>query len=393
MKTKQLYDNYVIGCYTKTPLVIRKGKGSYVWDDTGNKYLDLFPGWGVNGLGHCHPAVTKAIKQQAAKLQHVPNNYYNECQGKLAQLLIKHSFPGKCFFCNSGAEANESAIKLARRYGDGTGRYEIITTLNSFHGRTMATITATGQPKYQKGFGPLVPGFKHVPFGDLEAMKQAITDKTIAILIEPIQGEGGVNVASKEYMQGIKNLCNNNSLLLLFDEVQTGIGRTGTMFGYQQYGIEPDVISLAKALGGGFPIGAIIVKEAISGVLVPGTHASTFGGNPLACAAGVATIETIEQKQLLKKTQQLGKYLFKQLNKLKKDFPKIVKEIRGMGLMVGIDLHIPGADIITKCMGKGLLMNCTHDTVLRFLPALTVKKQELKQGLDILREIFENYEN
>lgn len=390
LDTKKLYDNYVIGCYTKTPLVITKGKGSYVWDSTGKKYLDLFPGWGVNGLGHCPPAVVKAIKKQAATLIHVPNNFYNELQGKLAELLIKHSLPGKCFFSNSGAEANEGAIKLARRYGDATRRFEIVTALKSFHGRTLTTVSATGQQKYQKGFGPLIPGFKHIPFGDINALNEAITPKTIALMIEPIQGEGGINIALKEYWQQVTNLCQEKSLLLILDEVQTGIGRTGKMFAYQNYDLSPDIITLAKALGGGFPIGGMIVKEKYADVLVPGTHASTFGGNPLACAAAIAAIETIEKKHLLARTEKLGKYFRKQLQKLKKEFPQLVKEIRGQGMMWGLELNIPGADIVNECLENGLLINCTQNTTIRFLPALTVTKQQLKAGIEILREVLKS---
>lgn len=386
--TKQLYDKYVIGCYTKTPLVIIKGKGSYIWDSTGKKYLNLFPGWGVNGLGHCHPAVVKAIRKQAGRLIHVPNNFYHPLQGRLAELLVKHSFPGKCFFSNSGAEANEGAIKVARKFGNTSGRYEIITALQSFHGRTLTTISATGQKKYQQGFEPLVPGFIHVPFADLAALKTAISPKTIAVMLEPIQGEGGINIAPAEYLQAVKNLCTEHSLLLIMDEVQTGIGRTGKMFGYQVHGVQPDIITLAKALGGGFPIGAMIVSEKYADVLVPGTHASTFGGNPLACATAIAVIETIEKENLLVTTAKLGQYFNQQLSKLACDFPTIIKEIRGRGLMWGIELHIPGADIITACLARGLLLNCTQNSVIRFLPALTVTKKQLKTGVKILRDVL-----
>ncbi len=386
--TKQLYDSYVIGCYTKTPLVITKGKGSYIWDSSGKKYLNLFPGWGVNGLGHCHPAVVRAIRKQAGRLIHVPNNFYIPQQGRLAELLIKHSFPGKCFFSNSGAEANEGAIKVARRFGSASGRYEIITALQSFHGRTLTTISATGQKKYQKGFEPLVPGFKHVPFADINALQAAITPKTIAIMIEPIQGEGGINIASPEYLQAVRRLCDEHSLVLIMDEVQTGIGRTGKMFGYQVHGVQPDIITLAKALGGGFPIGAMIVAEKYADVLVPGTHASTFGGNPLACAAAIAAIETIEKKNLLTQAAKLGQYFNRQLSKLSRDFPTIIKEIRGRGLMWGIELQRPGTEIVAQCLQRGLLINCTQNTVIRFLPALTVTKKQLKAGVKVLREVL-----
>lgn len=388
MNTIDLYNKYVINCYTKNPLVIVKGKGSWVWDSNGKKYLDLFPGWGVNGLGHCHPAVIRAIKKQAKKLMHVPNNYYNEPQAKLAQLLIENSFKGKCFFCNSGAEANEGAIKLARRYGSQNGKFEIITCHNSFHGRTLATLTATAQKKYQEGFEPLPHGFKYVPFGDITALRSAICPHTIAVLIEPIQGEGGIQTAPREYFQQLRILCNEQKLLLIFDEVQTGMGRTGELFCYKHFGIEPDIITLAKALGGGMAIGAFIVKEYLTGVLTPGTHASTFGGNPLACSAGIAVIETIKKYSLLNSTKLLGDYLKKQFLELHKKFPHLIKEVRGMGLMWGIDLHKPGSEIVKKCMENGLLINCTHDTVLRIMPAMTVTRRELKKGLKILTLIL-----
>lgn len=386
-----LYNKYIISCYTKNPLVIIRGKGSWVWDSSGKKYLDLFPGWGVNGLGHCHPSIIRAVKKQVKKLIHVPNNYYNEPQGRLAQLLIENSFQGKCFFCNSGAEANESAIKLARKYGNQTGRYEIITCENSFHGRTIATITATGQKKYQEGFEPLLPGFKYVPYGDIIAIKNAISGQTIAILIEPIQGEGGIQTAPPEYFQQLRVVCNEKKLLLIFDEVQTGIGRTGEIFCYKHFGIEPDIITLAKALGGGISIGAIIVKEYLSTVLTPGSHASTFGGNPLSCNTGIAVIETIKKYSLLIRTKKLGDYLKKQFSGLAKKFPSLIKEVRGMGLMWGIELHRSGSEIVKRCMEDGLLINCTHENVLRIMPAMTVKKRELKLGLKILTSVLKDY--
>lgn len=387
-KIINLYNKYVIGSYTRNPVAIVRGRGSWVWDADGKKYLDLFPGWGVNGLGHCHPAVVKAVKKQAKTLMHVPNNYYIEPQAKLAKLLIENSFPGKCFFCNSGAEANEAAIKLARKYGNQNGKNEIITCFNSFHGRTLATITATAQPKYQQGFEPLIPGFKYIPYGDISAARKAITPTTIAIMLEPIQGEGGIQVASREYFQQLRVLCNEQKLLLIFDEVQTGMGRTGEMFCYKNFGVEPDIITLAKALGGGLAIGAIIAKEYLAGALSPGTHASTFGGNPLACEAAIAVIETVQKYSLLNKTQEYGKYLKNQLLEMAKTFPAIIKEVRGMGLMLGVELHIPGAEIVKKCMEKGLLINCTHNNILRIMPGMTVTKSELDTGLEILKKVI-----
>lgn len=389
--TIDLYNKYIIPCYTKNPVVIVRGKGSLVWDNAGKRYLDLFPGWGVNGLGHCHPGVVNAVKKQAKKLIHVPNNYYIEPQARLAQLLIGNSFPGKCFFCNSGAEANEAAIKITRKYGNQNNRYEIITCDNSFHGRTLATITATGQKKYQEGFEPLVPGFKYVPFGDITGLRNAISPHSIAVLIEPIQGEGGIQTAPKEYFQQLRLLCNEQKLLLIFDEVQTGMGRTGELFCYKDFGIEPDIITLAKALGGGLAIGAIIVKEYLANVLTPGTHASTFGGNPLACSAGIAVIEIIKKYSLLNRTKKLGDYLKKEFSEVAKKIPGLIKEVRGIGLMWGIELHRPGSEIVKRCMENGLLINCTHENVLRIMPAMTVTKKELKLGLKILTNVLKNY--
>lgn len=390
-ETINLFNQYVIGCYTRNPVVITRGKGSWVWDSNGKKYLDLFPGWGVNGLGHCHPNIVKAVTKQVKQLIHVPNNYYNEPQGILAKLLIENSFPGKCFFCNSGAEANEGAMKLARKYGNQNGKYEIITALGSFHGRTMACITATGQKKYRKGLEPLIPGFKYVPFGDIDALTKTITTKTAAILIEPIQGEGGINIANKEYIQKIRTICNEQDILFILDEVQTGMGRTGKMFAYEHFGIEPDVITLAKALGGGLAIGALIVKERFSGILHPGSHASTFGGNPIACAAAIAVIETIKNDNLLEKIKVLEKYLQELLNILKNSFPGTIKQIRGMGLMWGVELNRSGKEIVKECMNKGLLINCTQDNILRLLPAMITNKKELALGTKILTQILRGY--
>jgi len=392
-ETINLYNKYVIGSYSRNPITIVKGKGSWVWDANGKKYLDLFPGWGVNGLGHCHPQIVKAIKKQAKTLIHMPNNYYIKPQGKLAELLIKNSFKGKCFFCNSGAEANEAAIKLARKYGNQNGKNEIITCFNSFHGRTITTITATAQPKYQQGFEPLVPGFKYVPFGDITALRKTISSTTAAIMLEPIQGEGGIQIAPPEFFHQLRVLCNEQKILLIFDEVQTGMGRTGEIFCYKNFSIEPDIITLAKALGGGIAVGAMIAKEHIADLLTPGTHASTFGGNPIACSAGIAVFNTINKYSLIDNTRKLGLYLKNQLIKLMKQYPSIIKEVRGMGLMLGVELNMPGAEIVKKCLEKGLLINCTHDTILRIMPAMNVTKKELDFGLKILTDILKTYAN
>lgn len=386
-QTIALFTKHVIGNYTRSPAVLVRGEGVHVWDADGKRYLDMFPGWAVNGIGHCHPRVTKALRDQAGILIHVANNFYNEPQGVLAELLSTRSFGGQCFFCNSGAEANEAAIKLMRIHHAEQGRFKIITMHNSFHGRTLAAITATAQPKYHKGFAPLVEGFIYVPFNDLEAARAAVDDKTCAVLVEPIQGEGGINVATKEYLQGLRKLCNAKGLLLILDEVQTGMGRTGRMFGYQHYGIEPDVMTLAKALGGGVAIGAMIAKPAVAKSLVPGAHAATFGGNPLACAAAIATVEAIEKDGLLENARLMGEYTQGKLRALQARFD-LITEVRGLGLMIGLQLKSPGKDIVTQCMAKGLLINCTHDTVLRFMPPLTVRREHVDEAVAILEKVL-----
>jgi len=381
----QSYKEYVMPTYTKVPLTFVKGKGSRLWDVHHKAYLDFFPGWGVGSLGHCHPKVVSIVKDQVSKLIFIPNNYYNIPQAKLAEEIIRLSYPGKVFFCNSGAEANEAAIKFSRKFG--RGRYEIITFENSFHGRTLAAITATGQKKYQEGFAPLPEGFKTVAFNDLQAVKDAVSDKTVGIMLELIQGEGGINVATKDFVSGLKELCEKKNLLLIVDEVQTGIGRTGPLFCFQNYGITPDIMTLAKALGGGLPIGVMVVKKEIADILGPGTHASTFGGSPLVSAAALAVLKSIKKEKLLKNAKEMGGYLFSRLNTLKTKYP-VIKEIRGMGLMAGVDLNVEGKQIVEKCLGKGLLINCTHDTVLRIMPALNVTKKEIDKAIAILNEVL-----
>ena len=383
----QLYYEYVMPTYTKSPLVMVKGKGIKAYDIEGKEFLDFFPGWAVSGLGHCHPKVVKAIKGQVGKIIHVSNNYYNELQAKLAKKIIENSFDGKVFFCNSGAEAVESAIKLARKVGYPSGKYEIITMEDSFHGRTLAAITATAQPKYQEGFAPLPGGFIYAKFNDLESVKSKITDKTAAIMLEPIQGEGGINVASEEFIAGLKKICDEKKILLIFDEVQTGIARTGKMFCYQHYNVTPDIMTLAKSLGGGFPIGAMVAKKEIADVLQPGTHASTFGGSPLACAAALAVFEAIEEGKLVEKAVRRGRYLHNRLSLLKKDFP-FVKIVRGKGLMQAVELEIEGKNIVDKCVEKGLLINCTQKKVLRIMPPLVVKNADIDAAVAILQEVM-----
>jgi acetylornithine/N-succinyldiaminopimelate aminotransferase len=382
------FNKFVMPTYKRSPIVISRGKGSKVWDVDGKEYLDLFAGWGVSGIGYCHPRVVKAIQSQAEKLIHMPNNFYNELQGKLAEKISSKSFGGQCFFCNSGAEAVEAALKLARKYGVSSGRHEIITMENSFHGRTFGALSATGQAKYRDGFGPILPGFRYVPFGDTGALRDAFSENTCAVMVELVQGEGGIHVASKEYFQEVRNFCSDRDVLLIFDEVQTGVGRTGEYFGYQLYDVEPDMMTLAKVLGGGFPIGALVVQQRLSEVLVPGNHASTFGGSPLACAAALAVFEAIEEDNLLENVKAMGAYLREKLESFKLRYP-IIKEVRGVGLMIGAELKSEAGNIATRCIEKGLLINCTAGNVLRFLPALTITRQEIDQGMKILDSVLE----
>jgi predicted acetylornithine/succinylornithine family transaminase len=383
---KKLDEKYIVHTYKRLPLVLVKGKGTKVWDSEGREYLDFLAGIAVNGLGHCHPKVVGAIRAQAEQLMHISNLYYIEPQAKLAQLLAENSFGDKSFFCNSGAEANEAAIKLARKYGEGQ-RYEIICMEGSFHGRTLATLTATGQEKYRKGYTPLVPGFQIVSFNDLDKIKEAINNRTVAVMLEPIQGEGGINVARDEYLPGIRKLCDENNLLLILDEVQCGMGRTGKLFSYEHYGVEPDIMTLAKSLGGGFPIASMITKEKVASFFSPGDHASTFGGNPLACRAAIAAVKAILEEDLIENAKYQGKYFMDQLRGLQQKHPAI-KEIRGKGLMIGMELAFEEKDIVTKCQKKGLLINAIRDKILRFLPPLIVTREEIDKAVNILDEVL-----
>jgi len=388
MKLQEVFDSYkenIMPTYNKVPLVFVKGKGSKLWDIHSKAYLDFFPGWGVGSLGHCHPKVMQAVRDQVSKLIFIPNNYYHIPQAKLAKKIIAVSFPGKVFFCNSGAEANEGAIKLSRKFGQ--GRHEIITFENSFHGRTLAALAATGQKKYQSGFSPLPEGFKAVKFNDLAAVKAALSEKTVAIMLELAQGEGGVNLADKDFVLGLRKLCDEKNLLLIIDEVQTGIGRTGKFFAYQHYGITPDIMTLAKALGGGLPIGVMVAGSKIADTLGPGMHASTFGGSPLVSKAALAVLEAVEKEKLLNHAQKMSVYLFSKLNELKAKCP-LIKEVRGLGLMAGVELTVEGKTIVEKCIEKGLLINCTHDKVLRLMPALNVAKKEIDKAIIILGEVL-----
>lgn len=386
-KVEALYNSYVMDTYKRVPLCIEKAIGARLWDIDGKEYLDFFPGWAVSGIGHCHPRVVAAIAKQVKKLMHVSNNYYSEPQALLAKKIIEASFPGKVFFGNSGAEANECAIKLARKYGSATGRYEIITMLKSFHGRTIATITATGQDKVKIGFAPLPDGFKHVAYNDIEAVKAAIGPKTIAIMLEPIQCEGGINIPSMEYMKALRALCDEKDLILIFDEVQTGMGRTGQMFAFKNFGVMPDVMTLAKALGGGIPVGVAVARGKFADVLTPGTHASTFGGSPLVSAAGLAVFEAIEKEKLLANTRKMGEYICSKIEALKKKY-SFIKEIRHMGLVIGVELTIKGEDIYKKCLEAGLLINCTQENILRIMPPMNVTKKEIDKAIFLLDKVL-----
>lgn len=382
---------YLADTYTRFPIVITKGEGCWLWDLNGHRYLDFLSGIAVCGLGHAHPAVVEALTAQAKKLFHVSNLFYMEPQVKAAEMLTEHSFGDKVFFCNSGAEANEAAIKLARRYSwkkYGEGRSTIIAMENSFHGRTMATISATGQPKFQVGFAPLQPGFVHVPFNDFEALEKSIDETTCAVMIELIQSEGGVFVADVEYVKKVRELTKDKDILLMLDEVQTGMGRTGTFFAYEQFGIEPDVMSLAKALGNGFPVGAIIAKDAVMAAFEPGTHASTFGGNPLAASAVIATINTLLEEDVIRHCAEVGQYLQQGLTALKEKF-SFITEIRGMGLIWGVELTANGDEIVKEFLKEGVILNCTKGKILRLIPPLIVKKEEIDIFLEMASRIFE----
>jgi len=384
-----LTDKYVARTYARIPIALVRGRGTKVWDAEGKEYLDFLAGIAVNSLGHCHPAIVRAIREQSKKLLHVSNLYHILPQSELARELCDHSFAERVFFCNSGAEANEAAIKLVRRYGQEKlgGKYEILSTHNSFHGRTLATLTATGQEKIRAGYDPLPTGFRQVPYNDLAAIEEAIDEKkTAAILVEPIQAEGGVNVPDEAYMRGLRVLCDQRGILLIFDEVQTGMGRTGTLFGYEHFAIKPDIMTLAKALGGGLPLGAMLAREEIATSFGPGSHASTFGGNPVACSAGLVVMQTL-LGGALKNCLQMGQYFVKGLEALQKRF-SFIREVRGKGLMIGMELEIEGGKVADSCMQEGLLLNCTAYKVLRFVPPLTIKRNEIDRGLDILEKVL-----
>lgn len=377
---------YLANTYARFPVVLVRGRGDRLWDSDGKEYLDFAAGIAVDVLGHCHPKVVEAIKAQAEALLHVSNLYHIEPQIRLAQALCEHSFADKVFFCNSGAEANEAAIKLARRYAKvrwGPDRYEIVCMRDSFHGRTMATLTATGQEKHQRGFEPLLPGFKHIPFNDLRAAEQAIDSRTCAVLVEPIQGEGGVRVPDDDYLPALRQLCSDRDVLLMLDEVQTGMGRTGRLFAYEHWGIEPDVMTLAKALGGGLPIGAMLAKEEVASAFVPGSHASTFGGSPFITAAALAALTAIVEERLPQRAAKIGAYFLGRLRELVQRYP-YAKEARGKGLILALELAVPAKPIVDRCLQLGLLILTAGDQVLRFVPPLIIGEAEVDEALSIL---------
>ena len=384
-ETQQLFEKYVIGNYKRYPVNLVRGAGSTVWDSEGREYLDFFPGWGCNLLGHCPPRIVAAVQRQIAQLIHVPNTWHTTEQGLWAQMLVERAFDGQVFFCNSGAEANEAAIKLARLH-QGPERYKIITFQGGFHGRTMGALAATAQPKYHEGLGPMLAGFSYTPYGDLSEVEKRIDSATAAIMIEPIMGEGGVRIPSREYLLGLRKLADDNDLLLIFDEVQTGCGRTGHWFGYQYFDVVPDIMTLAKSLCGGVAGGAMMARRAIAPSLRPGMHASTFGGNPIAAAAGIAMIETIEQDGLLEQCARSALQFAEHLRNLQSACTH-VREIRQAGVMIGIELEFEGAPIVQKCLEQGLLINCTQNNVLRLLPAMNIEPKQIDQGMELLQQI------
>ncbi len=390
-KIKALADQHIMNTYRRVPIALVKGEGAKLWDANGKEYLDFVAGIAVCNLGHSHPKVVKAIKKQAKELMHVSNLYYTKPQGEVAALLTKHSFADKAFFCNSGAEANEAAIKLARKYAHenlGADKFELITMKDSFHGRTMATITATGQEKFQFGFTPLLDGFKYTPFNDAEALEAAITPRTCGIMLEPIQGEGGVIIPDDQYLAKVRDICNRHRILMIADEVQTGIGRTGKLFAYEYSGVKPDIMTLAKALGNGFPVGAMLATDEVARAFSPGNHASTFGGNLLAMAAAKATLKTLLKDGVLDHCQKMGSYFLAKLQSLKARH-SFISEVRGRGLMLACAMTIEGADIVQACQEKGLLINCTGGKTLRFVPPLIVEEKDIDAAISILDGVME----
>ncbi|MDT3776886.1 acetylornithine transaminase [Nitrospira sp. MA-1] len=396
MITSELQDNadrFLMNTYARLPISLVRGNGCLVYDAEGREYLDCLAGIAVNILGHAHQDLVETITRQARQLIHTSNLFYTEPQTKLAQRLVELSFADKVFFCNSGTEANEAAIKLARRYAHNTfgpERFEILTMINSFHGRTLASLTATGQPKLQEGFGPLVPGFRYAPFNDLEALKANITPQTAAVMLEPIQAEGGIIVPHPSYLKKLREFCTEQQILLIFDEVQTGMGRTGTLFAYEQFEIQPDIMTLAKGLGGGIPIGACLATDNVAAAFEPGTHASTFGGNPLACAVALKVLELLIECGKLEQGQAAGHYLAKGLSSLKEQF-SCIQEVRGKGLLQGLELTIDGKPLVLECLERRVLINCTMGKVLRFVPPLIISHAQIDRLLSVLSEVLSKH--
>lgn len=390
---KEMGKRYLMQNYAQLPLVIARGDGVRVWDDEGKCYLDFVGGIAVNAVGHCHPRVVAAIREQSEQLIHCSNLYWFEPPVVLAQQLAALSGLDRVFFCNSGAEANEAAIKLARKYAYDHGREnpEIIAFTKSFHGRTLGTLAATGQEKFSRGFTPLPEGFRHIPFNDAAELKKAVGPQTAAVLMEPLQGEGGIYPASQKLMETLAELRREEGILLIFDEVQCGLGRTGKAFAYEHYGVKPDILTLAKALGGGLPIGAAVAREEVAEVFQPGTHGSTFGGNPVACAAARAVLQVLQEEGLVEQAANTGEYMKASLKTLQKKYP-LIKEVRGIGLLLGMELDRPGQDLVLLCQERGLLINCTAERVIRFLPPLITTRDEVDQALGILDEALQVFQ-
>ncbi len=390
MNTEEIMEldkKYVMPTYGRQPIALKEGKGALVKDFEGNEYIDCFAGIAVNNVGHCHPKVVEAIFNQAKKLIHTSNIYYTEPHVELAKLLADITIHDKSFFANSGAEVNEGAVKLARKF---TGKGDIIVMENSFHGRTLAMLTATGQHKYKKGFEPLPAGFKHVDYGDIQAVVDNITDETAAVMVEPVEGEGGVIVPPEGYLNELRKVCTENDILLIFDEIQTGFGRTGEMFASDLYRVDPDITTVAKALGGGFPIGAILAGEEVADAFNPGDHGTTFGGNPLACAAAIASINAIINENMVIKAKENGGYLKYKLEEQTNDY-EVVKKVRGPGMMLGMELNMNCGDIVNEARERGVLINCTADKVLRLLPPLVIDKEQIDKVISVLETILEKY--
>lgn len=385
----QKADRFIARTYKRFPVVFTCGKGSKLWDEAGRVYTDFVSGIAVCNLGHAHPEIAKALCRQAGHLFHVSNLYYSVPQVELAEWLVAHSFADRVFFCNSGAEANEAAIKLARKYSTekNADRFRIAAMKNSFHGRTMATLSATGQDKIKKGFDPVLNGFDFVPFNDIRALRRAISPSTCAVIVEPVQGEGGVRCPDADYFKAVREICDEKEILLIFDEIQTGLGRTGKLFAYDHFGIQPDIMTLAKALGNGLPIGAMLTRESIADAFGPGSHASTFGGTPIITAASLEVVRILEKKEIVEKCSETGAYFKERLLRLKKK-KEVIAEVRGIGLLLGMELKTEGEPVVNACLERGFLVNCVQGNILRFIPPLIIEKEEIDSLIQCLDEIL-----